>query len=135
MKITKNRLKQIIKEELKKILEGDVIQFQPRFGGRDDGASDETHKGEGEVIDYPDPLKKFKDDIFNSLKSNIKDDKKMEGIRANLDSIFFKLTPEEAREKHDEIFNRARDMPRKEGRPLERVLKVINDLANKKTQQ
>jgi hypothetical protein len=51
MKITKNRLKQIIKEEVRSILEGDKINFPV------DRVSDKTYKGEGEVIELPDPLK------------------------------------------------------------------------------
>ena len=128
MKITKNKLRRIINEELKKILEGEVIPFQPRFGGRDDGASDETYEDEGD----DDPLKKFKDDIFNGLKSNIKDDKKMKGIRANLDKIFSGDNLEAAQEKHDKIFIKAIGLGPSNGKPLERVLKVINDLADPK---
>ena len=50
MKITKNKLKQIIKEELRKILEGDKIDFPV------DRISGKTYEGESEILNLPDPL-------------------------------------------------------------------------------
>ena len=129
MKITKNKLRRVINEEVRKILEGDKITFPV------DRVSDQTYKGESEILNLPDPLKKLKDDIFNDLKSHIKDDKKMKGIRANLDKIFSGDNLEAAQEKHDKIFIKAIGLDPSNGKPLERVLKVINDLASKETSQ
>lgn len=126
MKITKNRLKQIIKEELKKILEGDVIPFQQ------DRVSAQTYEGEGEVLDYPDPLKDMKNEIFTFLKNTTSIDQNLE---QNLDKIFFGLDKDKAVELHDKIFIKAINMDRKHGNSAERVLQVINALAAKKTPQ
>lgn len=137
MKITKNRLKQIIKEELRKILEGDEIPFPT---GR---VSAPTYEGEGEVINYPDPLKKFKDDFYNALSGSLPDVKTgWDEVRDNLDLIFSEEDTEEQRqEKRNEIFKMARKRPDFEGSYLKRVVNVINDpearrkLATKKTQE
>lgn len=115
MKITKNRLKQIIKEELKKILEGDVIPFQPRFGGRVDGASDETYEDEGDVIELPDPLK----DMIEYFKlDKVRQDKLRKLVAGPLEGSTHK------------IFNRVGKMDSSLGKAKERVPLAIDAFYN-----
>ena len=106
MKITKNKLRRIINEEVRKILEGDKITFPV------DRVSDQTYKGESEILNLPDSLKDMIE-YFDLDKE--REDK--------LRKLFPKLEGST-----DEIFRRAGKMSSSVGKPAERVPLAIDAL-------
>ena len=106
MKITKNKLKQVIKEEVRKILEGNEIPFPT------DRVSGKTYEGESEILNLPDPLQ-------NMIKYFDLDKEREDKLR----KLFHKLEGST-----DEIFRKAGKMSSSVGKSAERVPLAIDAL-------
>lgn len=111
MKISKNNLKNIIREEVNKVLEGDRIQFPI------DRVSDRTFDNEegGEVLGMPDPLRNMID--FFDLDQDIDRQEKLR-----------KLFSGPLEGSTDQIFMRAGKMSSMLGSARERVPLAIDAL-------